>query len=627
MREAYCICKLKHDIRVESKVDLARRETEQILGTSVTDLEVLPTLFRKYPFSSLDDRIIDRMTRLLYLGRVHGFIAGLRSLQSLVKLAKGATYLREIYAVLLTSEDELPEVAVALGSSDPQERGTYDENRFIDISPSVQVFNQRLDDESYLTTVLSTPIQTLLEYASEVVKLPYVTFTRQFTDLGEKLEKMEKGVEKGLDELLQHLRLGVKRMPWLGLFKDHIGDYVDWAFSDFRTWGLHFIHKHEGKADPWLARSCLNMLGVEEGCTVLDPFCGSGTFLADAPFLDINAVGIDINPLSTMISRVKCNLVNIPLTDLRQAILKLDNGEPVSSNNDARLDETLARLETKDKTRVLGNGAAVFQILSIKDRIDELSSDPLIKDFLYTMLSRSIVGLSSKQKKNKAMAHDFIRDAVDFYLYAYASQKILSDLGVHVKGRCTLFTNTAWSVNTVLDGKVDGIVTSPPYFDALDYHDSSSLPIALLGLDVEDGRLQDGIIGSRKRAASDADLFLYDLLPDSSQLIIRELLRVGREKKARIVLHYLNDMSDCLHAFFEALNEGRRTIFVVGKYHHWKLGNRNVQLDGAQALIDIGEQAGFTLEYELPHNISKIEAGNRIKEESIIIWRKGFQST
>jgi hypothetical protein len=47
-----------------------------------------------------------------------------------------------------------------------------------------------------------------------------------------------------------------------------------------------------------------------------------------------------------------------------------------------------------------------------------------------------------------------------------------------------------------------------------------------------------------------------------------------------------------------------------------------MQMDGAQVLIDIGEHIGLVLEEELPHDISKIEAGKRIKEESIIIWRK-----
>ena len=81
-------------------------------------------------------------------------------------------------------------------------------------------------------------------------------------------------------------------------------------------------------------------------------------------------------------------------------------------------------------------------------------------------------------------------------------------------------------------------------------------------------------------------------------------------------------MKNCLAEFYKVVNEGARVIFVVGRYHHWKFGGRTMRVDGAQILIDLGEQAGFVLEEELSHNISKIEAGKRIKTESIIIWKK-----
>jgi hypothetical protein len=626
LQEAYCICKLKHDIRVESKVDLARREIQEILKTNVSDLGVLPTLFRSYPFIRLDEKIIDRMTRLLYLGKSHGFICGLRSFDSLIKLTRNATYLREIYAVLLRSDDELSEILAAMGYGSTQGLEVSDENRFITISPGTQIFNQLLDNGSYLTALFLTPLQTMLEYTSEVVKLPYVTFTKQYTNLSEKLDKMEQGVDRGLVELLEHLGKGEKRMPWLGLFKEHIGDYVDWAFSDFRTWGLHFIHKHEGKADPWLARSCVNLLGLEKGRTILDPFCGSGTFIADAPLMGLNAVGVDVNPLSTMISRVKCSLTDIPLPELREAILEIGKERPSSRGHKDELDQILTELDDKDKRRILDKEAIALKILSIKEMIDGLSTNTLTKDFLYTMLSRVITTVFDKRINNVNITNGFLRDALRFYLYAFASQRILDRLNFQVNCRCNIFTANAWMVKGILNGEVDGIVTSPPYFDALDYYGSSSLQIAFLSLSGRDEHLQSRIIGSNERTASDTDLFLYDLLPESSQLLIKELLRVGREKKARVILHYLNDMCDCLHSFSEVLGEGNRGIFVVGRYHNWKLGNRDALLDGAQILIDIAEQVGFKLEDEMPHNISKIDPGNRIKAESIIILRKGGET-
>ncbi|WXG46284.1 MAG: hypothetical protein WED05_06415 [Candidatus Atabeyarchaeum deiterrae] len=619
--EAWCVCKLKHDIRVESKIELAKREVETSLETSVQTLTTLPTLFKSDPFSKLDDKVIDRMTRLLYLGKAHGFVTRVRDLTLLARLARMATYLREIYGIINTSKSNLTKIVRTLSPRSVKPENALEVDRFLTLSPTIQMYNQPPERGSFLTTIFFTPLQTLLEYASEVTKLPYVTFTKQFTNISEKLDKMEEGVERGIQNLLHHLMSNSKRMPWLGLFKEHIGDYIDWAFSDFRTWGLHFIHKHEGKADPWLARSALNLLQVREGANVLDPFCGSGSFIADAPLLNINAIGVDVNPLSAMIARTKCNLSNIPLHQLKESLLKALKKSSEANNTSGRIESLELDDDSVKKFPCVRD--VIPEFLSIKDAIDDVSGEGLVRDFLYSMLSRSIVEASAKQEKRSIIRKNFEKDAIAFYLYAYASQEILRTLNINVEGKITIFTANALDIKSLLDSEIDGIVTSPPYFDALDYVGFSKLPIAILGLKGNNERLETETIGSKDRMASDVDpKSLGNQLPESSRSLVAELARSGRRKKARVVLQYLTDMEKSLQVFSEVLREKSRIIFVVGKYHQWKIGNSIMQMDGAQVLIDIGEHIGLVLEEELPHDISKIEAGKRIKEESIIIWRK-----
>jgi hypothetical protein len=619
----YCICKLKHDIRVESKVDLAKKETEQCLGTPVKILVTLPALFKNPPFSLLDDKIVDRMTRLLYLGKAHAFQTEIHNLSGLSKLCKNATYLREIYAVGVGTKDLINDVAISFGTHDLNEDDVLIPNQYVRILPNAQIYNQRLSSNELLITIFLVPVQTLLEYATELVKLPYVTFTKQYRSLTERLDKMEDGVKKGITDLVEHLATSPKRMPWLGLYKEHVGDYVDWAFSDFRTWGLHFIHKQEGKADPWLARSVLNLLGVEEGGRVLDPFCGSGTFIADATILNLNAIGVDINPLSTMIAKVKCNLSALSLTALRESLIKIEKKTTNLPDSRTRLEQLMLELGEKDKQRLSGKESAILEILSIKDIIDSVAEDRMTKDFLYIILSRTVVEVVNKLKRKYAVKESFMKDAVDFYLYALASQDMLHTLDIEALGRCNIITGDIHDPHSLFDCRVDGIVTSPPYFDAIDYVGFSKLPTRILGIDSGASQLELKTIGSKSRLASDADVWsMSDLLPESARTLFNQLFKYGRERKARVVLQYLLDMSDCLHEFFDVLNENRRMAFVVGRFHNWKVGDRNMMFDGARVLSDLGERAGFVLEDRLSHDISKIEAGQRIKEESIIVWRK-----
>jgi tRNA G10 N-methylase Trm11 len=567
-----CLFKLKHDIRVESKVGIARRELETLLGSGVEEVATIPALFKKTPFSLLDDEIIHRMSRLAYLGGVQGFLAEVHDLTELKSIVGRSTYFREVYCLEIGGNGELHR----------NYGGVARAGEFVDVSPNMQVYKQNLEGGGSLLVLVAFPIQTLMEYAGEVLKLPYVTFTKQIEDLGERLAVMEKGVEKGLEELLEHLKRGYRRAPWLGLYKEHVGDYVDWAFSDFRTWGLHFIHKHEGKADPWLARSALNIALPEGKGVVLDPFCGSGTFIADAPLMGVNAVCVDVNPLSTLIANVKCNLHRLDLGEVREAVV------------------AIARR---------GGSKALKEHSAIKAAIDEVSSG-LTRDFLYVMLSRQV------GRRGDVYA-GFIEDSVYFYLQAYASRKLMEILGVEAMGSCTVICGDVLEVELP---QVDAIVTSPPYFDAVDYVTPVSQHLKILGL-VESPEVVDvRMLGSKSRRA--LSLRGLEELPPSAREVIRILRFKGRIEKALLILQYLLDMKKALEKFYKALRPSGRAVFVVGRYHHWRVGSMEIEVDGAKIIEDLGETVGFSFEEELQHNISKIDPGDRVKEEAVIVWSK-----
>ena len=567
-----CIFKLKHDVRVESKVGIARRELEILLGSGVEEIATIPALFKKTPFSLLDDEIIHRMSRLTYLGGVQGFLAEVPGLTELKSIVERSTYFREVYCLEIGGNGELHR----------NYGGVARAGEFVDVGPNMQIYKQNLEGGGSLLILIAFPIQTLMEYAGEVLKLPYVTFTKHIEDLGERLTVMEKGVEKGLEELLEHLRRGYRRAPWLGLYKEHIGDYVDWAFSDFRTWGLHFIHKHEGKADPWLARSALNIALPEGKGVVLDPFCGSGTFIADAPLMGVNAVCVDVNPLSTLIANVKCNLHRLDLGEVREALV------------------AIARR---------GGSKAFKEHSTIKVAIDEVSSG-LTRDFLYVMLSRQI------GRRGDVYA-GFIEDSIYFYLQAYASRKLMEMLDVEARGSCTVICGDVLEVELP---QVDAIVTSPPYFDAVDYVTPVSQHLKILGL-VESPEVVDvRMLGSKSRRA--LSLRGLEELPPSAGEVIRILRFKGRVEKALRILQYLLDMKKTLEKFYKTLRPGGRAVFVVGRYHHWKVGSIDLEIDGAKIIEDLGETAGFSFEEELQHNISKIDPGDRVKEEAVIVWSK-----
>ena len=82
-------------------------------------------------------------------------------------------------------------------------------------------------------------------------------------------------------------------------FRDHGGAV---GRRDFAT---HWIHWYPAKMFHRIPSAFLDTVELPDQAKILDPFCGSGTVLLEANLRGHHAVGIDINPLARLISRVK----------------------------------------------------------------------------------------------------------------------------------------------------------------------------------------------------------------------------------------------------------------------------------------------------------------------------------
>lgn len=78
---------------------------------------------------------------------------------------------------------------------------------------------------------------------------------------------------------------------------------ADWSFST-RGRGEPEFHPYPARYIPAIPGQIVDLLEVRDG-VVLDPFCGSGTTLAEARRRGLSAVGVDINPIACLISRVR----------------------------------------------------------------------------------------------------------------------------------------------------------------------------------------------------------------------------------------------------------------------------------------------------------------------------------
>ncbi len=603
MNEIIVLAKIKFDLRDPDEAYFARHEISAILNTDVEPLKTIPALFKEHPFNKLDDKTIHIITRHLYLGEIQGYIARVKSINTNSLISKPA-FFKEIYLIFESSQNET-EIKKKLSLNN--------ENLF-------QIFITDLNEKK-IYVIRLIPLQTLFEYVTDIKKLPAVAITpKNKKNWNEYFTEKEKGIEKGLNEVLEHIRNNYYRAPHFGLGKRHIGDFIDWASTDLRKPFLHYLHKYKGKGDPRISRALINLLRVSKGDTILDPFVGSGAFIADAPTMGLNAIGVEILEIGKLISEVKCNL-NYNIQSLRKEIINLFSsinysGQDLFSFN---INEEIRKIKSKLKEHTEENRfftnimPHIQKVIYLKNKLEQIK-DKKIRNFLLLLLSQKIVEFSEKKRSNNFIA-SFQNYVEDRYLTLYATLKLADKLKVNITGgKVKIIKADSTQMDFIDDNSIDGILTSPPYFDALDYVGNNKISIIILGFD------DDLKFGSTKDYYSKFEKYNLDL-PESSINLISLLRKSRRSMKARIVENYLRMMKLSFRECYRVLKPGRFYAMVVSKYHTWIINGEEQRIETSKVLADLGISEGFKLAGIIQHGLSKADKG-KINVEDILLFQK-----
>ena len=83
-----------------------------------------------------------------------------------------------------------------------------------------------------------------------------------------------------------------------------------WDFGrEARVYYPHNVGDYPTKILPWVAKILVRRFS-KKGETILDPFCGSGTFAVEAKVAGRNSINYDINPRAVELTKLKLSLVN-----------------------------------------------------------------------------------------------------------------------------------------------------------------------------------------------------------------------------------------------------------------------------------------------------------------------------
>lgn len=297
----------------------------------------------------------------------------------------------------------------------------------------------------------------------------------------------------------------------------------------------HSIHPYPAKFPPQLPRRILQDFS-KPGDLVLDPFCGSGTTLVEARLRGVNAIGVDINGLACLISKVKATPIS--LDQYAELCRFIQSIEDVSFqwSMGAR---TPIKVKDFDGLSHWFQKNVAEEITLVLYRIEELADNDL-KDFLRVVLSSIIVRVSNQESDTRFAAIDKnIPDGFCLTLFTERTKVYLEKLmefstSVTQVSSVQVFNADARNLSFLSDSSIDLIVTSPPYANTYDYYLYHKFRKKWLDLDVQFAQYNE--IGSRREFSS---------------------LKKSPEK-------WLTDLRQCFSEMSRVLKRGSLAFVVIG---------------------------------------------------------------
>jgi len=341
-------------------------------------------------------------------------------------------------------------------------------NRAQDISISWAY--KKNDNSKKNTLILLDNVQFIYELALSQLELEALNISFQVTN--------------GLREFnllgIENINEIIKRTAY---FKMVDGNYTDYfriiqknntrSVNQYLT---HWIYPYKGKFHPQMIRALLNIIGLKEGDTVLDPFIGSGTTAVEAQLLGINCLGIDISPLCVLQSKVKT-----------ESVEAIDEIEKIKKDILNKINHDLFNQESKSFLQV----------------VDSLV-DGKVKNF-YKMAY--LVAVSDNARRGRIFEKSVYKNIELMIKSVRDFRDIARELNLNL-GWVEIKIGDSRNLS-LENNSIDGIITSPPYSIALDYVSNDAHALNVLGYELSE--IREEFVGVRGRGQERINLYNQDM--------------------------------------------------------------------------------------------------------------------
>ena len=511
----------------------------------------------------------------------------------------------------------------------------------LELKPYIQPF-ERVLAKAELAGLLG--IKTPLETEAK----PYVTFYSNSVPVKKLQRRLAYWQRIGDDVLEPTLQVRYEATSGLenGLFD---ASMTDLPKSRRLRYGPHGIHEYRGKFFPQLVKALINFAGLPEGATVLDPMCGSGTTICEARAMGMKSIGVDLNPLSVEISRLKADLLSITPEQLQSALEQLI--EDLKQARVPNLEQLWGKHDLDYLLRWF-DPRALNEIAMIRTVISGIEN-PTVRKMAEMNLSNILRPVSWQSDTDLRVRKKVTVYAEGTALQAFVEEikhqekKLFSYLALlqdnQHRPHYEVMAGDARHLNSLLPnyvGACEVIITSPPYATALPYIDTDRLSLIVLGLlPRQEHRVREfQLIGNREVTEAQRQKLweTYQVrkgeLPNDVCQLIDEIAKsnhnrdVGFRKRnlPALLAKYFLDMTDAFYSAHQMMRPNAYAFYVVGNNSTTINGNQRIEIPTNEFLWQIGKRVGWIGEQLVDMELlpsRDIFRHNRGSKETILVFK------
>ncbi len=291
---------------------------------------------------------------------------------------------------------------------------------------------------------------------------------------------------------------------------------------------LHGMHSYPCKFPALTVKELLTEY-CKPGDVVCDPFVGSGTTLVEASLHGCSSVGVDINPIACLISKVKSK----PLSE--DELLKLTNTYVLKVQkyllDCVKENYKDTELYCYPSIEHWFQKNVIKELSSIKTFIDKIPEDG-IKDVFKAVFSSIVVRVSNQESDTRyAAINKNIKDGYTSKLFMERLLQFCESVKVFMKSLpktnidVSVYTDDSRYLTSIKKDSVDIVITSPPYANTYDYYLYHKHRKYWLGIDVK--AVMENEIGSRREFSSlkkDPTKWI-----DDAELSMKQIYRITKK--------------------------------------------------------------------------------------------------